>query len=277
MQIQHYLRRREFLKLSAAFASTMSIAALSGYLQPQTTIKRRPPNDELDDFIQTKMQTAHLPGLAACIVRNNQIVWTKGYGWANIQEQTPITPDTLFMLASVSKTVTAVALMQLYDDGLFDLDNDINAYLPFSVRNPNHPDTPITPHMLLTHTSSINDNWDILDTLYVTGDSPISLANFCAGYVTSGGTYYDSNNNFHNQAPGTLYSYSNVGAALCGFLAESLSGLSFEQHCQQRLFTPLGMNETSWHLAGLNVDNLATPYAYANGGYTPYAHYGYPD
>lgn len=271
MKTRHCLSRREFLKLGAAFAG----ATLTGCLRPLATFRPQ-PNGELDDFIRARMQTAHLPGLATCVVRNNLVVWANGYGWASVEDQTPVSPDTLFMLASTSKTVTAVSLMQLYDDGLFDLDSDVNGYLPFSVRNPNHPDTVITPRMLLTHTSSICDNWDVLEALYVTGDSSISLGDFCQGYLTPGGTYYDGDENF-GPSPGTHYDYSNVGAALCGYLAEGLSSLSFEQHCQQRLFTPLGMHETSWHLAGLNVDHIAVPYTYDGGGYTPYEHYGYPD
>jgi len=85
------------------------------------------------------------------------------YGHANIGQDIEPTDSTLFFLASVSKTVVAVALMQLWEDGRFGLDDNINLYLPWSVRHPFFPTTPITFRMLMTHTSSIKDNWNVLD------------------------------------------------------------------------------------------------------------------
>jgi len=122
----------------------------------------------LDSFIVAKMSQYHIPGLAASIVKEGDIYWTCAYGFANIEDSIEVTDTTLFMLASVSKTVTGVALMQLWEAGLFQLDNDINNYLPFEVHNPNFPDSVITFRMLLTHTSSINDNWDEMP--YYIGD-----------------------------------------------------------------------------------------------------------
>ncbi len=270
------LNRRDFLKLSALFASSLVTGSLCKILpasfQPESVLE-----GDLGDFIRTKMQAARIPGLAACIVRENAVVWAGSYGWADIAAQVPVTPDTLFMLASVSKTVTAVALMQLYDDGLFDLDDDINEYLPFSVRNPNHPHDPITVRMLLTHTSSILDNWDVMEPLYVEGDSPISLERFCAGYLTPEGEYYDPEENYDSLPPGSSYEYSNVGVTLCGYLAERLAGIPFDEYCRQQIFIPLGMDETSWRLDGLDVNRIAIPYEYDGGQYQPQAHYGYPD
>ena len=113
---------------------------------------------ELDDFIIQEMSVRHLMGLAACIIKGGQVAWAKGYGWANLAKKQPFSPDTLMNIASVSKTVTATAVMQLWEDGRVGLDNDINAYLPFKVRNPRHPDDKITVRQLLTHTSSIGDS-----------------------------------------------------------------------------------------------------------------------
>ncbi len=268
--------RREFLRLSAIVLGTMGLSTIpSACRLPINTSNQ--PNDDLDDFIQKKMQEGNMPGLAACIVKGNQVMWSNGYGWANVEKKLPITPDTLFLLASVSKAVTAVSLLQLYDDDLFDLDADLNTYLPFPVRNPHHPNIPITPRMILTHSSGIWDNWDVLEPLVVTGDSTVPLGSFCRNYLTPNGSYYDANENFDIQMPGTFYEYSNVGATLCGYLAESISGKPFWQHSQERLFAPLGMDETSWHLTNLNVDHIAIPYQYEANKYFPLAHYGFPD
>lgn len=236
-------------------------------------------SDDLDNFIQEQMGVAHIPGLSACIIKDNQVVWSKGYGWAIIEEEVPVSPDTMFILASISKTVTATALMQLYEDGLFDLDDDINDYLSFEVRNPHHRREPITFRMLLTHVSSIRDNWKVYNSLYVFGDdSEIALYDFLNGYLTPGGEYYSRIHNFYQFEPGASWHYSNVGFALVGYLVESITGVPFDLYCEYNVFTPLGMEETSWRLKELNVSHIAMPYSYSprNGTYTPIGHYGFP-
>ena len=117
---------------------------------------------DLDRFILDGMKGAKVPGLAAAVVKDGNIIWTGAYGWANIENKTPVTNETLFQVASVSKPVTAFAIMQLVEQGLLTLDADINEVLPFPVRNPRHPKVPITLKHLLTHTSGIRDNWDLL-------------------------------------------------------------------------------------------------------------------
>ncbi|MEP6973489.1 MAG: serine hydrolase [Actinomycetota bacterium] len=133
------------------------------------------------------MREARVPGLAACIVKDGAITWEQGYGRANIANSRLATPDTIFMLASISKTVMAVAVMQAVEDGLLDLDADVNEALPFPVRNPRHPDAPITIRMLLTHTSSIRDDWPTIIPFYSHGDSPITLGDYLDRYLMPGG------------------------------------------------------------------------------------------
>jgi CubicO group peptidase (beta-lactamase class C family) len=133
----------------------------------------------LDSFITAKMEQYHFPGLQAVIVKDDQIIWKGAYGYANIAQNRLVTDSTLFYIASVSKTVTATALMQLWEQGLFNLDDDVNDYLPFPVRNPNHPNVPITFRMLLTHTSGIMENNNVLNSSLTWGeDSPIPLDTF---------------------------------------------------------------------------------------------------
>ncbi len=93
--------------------------------------------------------------LAACIIKDNQIIWSIGYGYYDRSELKHATTDTIYNLMSISKTITGTALMQLYEQGLFELDDDVNTFLPFDLRNPNFPDDPITFRMLLSHTSSL--------------------------------------------------------------------------------------------------------------------------
>lgn len=231
-------------------------------------------SSDLDTFIEVKMNYLKIPGLSACIIKNNEVVWTKGYGWANIENKVPVTSDTVFMLASTSKTITGAAVMQLYEQNLLELDDDINDYLPFEVHIPGHPKVSITFRMLLTHTSSIKDNVDIMGTLYTEGDSPISLNEVLIEYLTPSGKWYDKGNNFYNNKPGTEQYYSNIGTALLGYLVEVISDTPFNQYCNENIFKPLGMNETSWFLSGLDIMNIAMPY---NTNHKPYGHYGYAD
>lgn len=229
---------------------------------------------DIDSFITATMDTFHIPGLSACIVRDGEIIWKDAYGYADIDNNRQVTDSTLFKLASVSKPFTGTALMQLWENGLFDLDEDINNHLPISVRNPYHPDDPITFRMLLTHTSSIVDNWSILTPLITWGgDSPIPLDSFLTNYLVPGGVYY-TDENFSNSAPLTSWHYSNVGATLIGYLVETISNMPFAQYCQDSVFIPLGMNEASWFLSNLDTNHIALPYYFSEGSYHSYGHYG---
>lgn len=227
----------------------------------------------VETTIQSAMQKQDIPGLAAALVKKDKIVWSKGYGFANKAIQQPVTSDTLFLLASVSKTVTYVNLLQLYDQGKFGLDADVNTYLPFSVRNPNHPDTPITFRMLMAHQSSIKDN-NTFDVYTRGGDSPIPLGQFLKDYFSPGGKYHSTELNYSAAKPGTAYDYSNIGTALSGYLVETISNQDFAQYSNQQLFTPLNMKNSSWFLRTLNQEQLAIPY---DGNNQPLQHYTFAD
>ena len=107
------------------------------------------------------------------------------------------------------------------------------------------------------------------------GDSPIPLRNFLEDYLRPGGAYYDSSGNFHTYAPGNGFQYCNVAATLLGYLVEVIED-SFPVYCQDSIFYPLSMNETSWFLAGLDTNNIAVPYYWTGENYQPYGHYGHP-
>jgi CubicO group peptidase (beta-lactamase class C family) len=232
----------------------------------------------LDLYIKANLVQAHIPGLSAAIVKNGQIVWKGAYGYSRVNAQEPVTSDTLFELASVSKTVIATAVMQVWENGLLDLDADINLYLPFQVINPHFPDVPITTRMLMTHTSSIND----VDLIYVReyrlGDPTIPLGIFLEDYLTPGGQYYDPDGNYSQAAPGTVWDYSNIGASLAAYLVETITGIPFDEYCKTKIFQPLGMTETSYRFADLDTSHIAMPYGYNDhsGRYYPYGFYGCP-
>jgi CubicO group peptidase (beta-lactamase class C family) len=168
--------------------------------------------------------------------------------------------------------------MQLYEKDLFQLDDDIDNYLPFKVRNPFYPGTPITFRMLLAHTSSISDNSAILDTMYSFGmDHPMPLDTFLVNYLTPGGRLYDPEMSFSNFEPGSQWEYSNYAIALCGYLVQAITSVPFDAYCNVNIFQPLEMTNTAWFMKNLDTTLIARPYQYYNGQYIDYGLYGYPD
>ena len=201
--------------------------------------------NNIDEYILDFMDNRDIPGLSAGIVKSDEIVWNNAYGYANIEENIKVENTTLFHTASISKTITGTALMQLYEQDYFELNDPINDYLPFQVDNPNY-DTDITFQMLVTHTSTIRDNWDYMPSYE--GDSPLSLGYYLEEYLTPGGEFYNSSRNFYNKEPGKGFNYCNVATALVGYLVEIISGMPFDEYCQMHIFDPLDMYETSWFL-----------------------------
>lgn len=230
-----------------------------------------PPVDttELDPFFLEQMAKAHVPGAAVAVTRGGKLKWAKGYGLANIEQNRPVTTDTVFMLASVSKPFVGVALMQLAEDPQrdFGLDTDISTKLPFRVRHPRFPDTPITARMLAAHTSGLIDE-NVGD--YSRGDSPTSLRQSLQAYVRD-------ERNWSSWRPGTSFEYSNNGTALAGLVVESVAGVDLQTYSKRHIFDPLGMTETSWFLRDLDPSRIATPYAGVTNAFRPQAHYGYPE
>lgn len=209
---------------------------------------------ELDAFLGERRESAGLPAISAALVVGGEVVWSGASGFADVAKKTPATPDTVFYSASIGKTVTATALMQHWENGLFALDDDVSSYLPVKVRNPKHPDDKITFRQLLTHTSSLLDT-DVVDDLVTPGDGTVSLDAFMRGYLVPGGAYWDDGN-FGEQAPGEKFVYSNAGATLLGWLAERIGKKPFDAQCDERIFRPLGMKHTSWRLDGLPTGSV---------------------
>jgi CubicO group peptidase (beta-lactamase class C family) len=186
------------------------------------------------------------------------LVWTGAFGEG-------ITEDTLFNVGSIAKPVTAVAVLQLVERGLVDLDADISEYLPFDVRHPGYPDVPITTRMLLVHQSCMAHHtptyaaymdreayleWDAAKrgrSLYgdiVLPEGDPDYGTFAAGYLQPDGAYYTPEA-WLDCAPGTDYRYSSPGYDLLGYLVEQVSGRSFDEYLQEEIFEPLGMTHTA--------------------------------
>ena len=229
-----------------------------------------------DIYIKTLMKIAHKPSISAGIIQDDTIVWSKGYGYYDLENQKPTNEDILYLQASVSKTVTATALMQLYEQGLFDLDDDINDYLPFELRNPNHPDEPITIKMILSHRSSLADDnlyWIALSYLPGDPDVPDFPYPWLKEYLTPGGSGYSSTT-WSNAKPGEKYYYANIGFSIIAYLVEILSNQNFNEYCKENIFKPLQMYNSGFRLRDHNISNIAVPYEFKDGRYFRHPHYG---
>lgn len=147
--------------------------------------------------------------------KNGKIFLTWSFGGAD--------ENTCFRIASITKWVTAIGLMTLYDDGKLDLDKDISTYLGFKVRNPAYPDKPITARMLLSHTSSLSPD----------------ASNYHPDWERISKKYDPIFN--ESIEPGTAYAYADYNGALFGCLIEAISGQSVQNYLSSRVFTPLGL------------------------------------
>lgn len=253
---------------NSLFLSIFFVLALSGLSQPSS--------DELSLIMNQWLTENDNPAIVGCIVKGEEIIWMDAFGMANVEEENEATVNTPFMLASVSKTYTGMALVKAVSESTsVSFDDPVNDHLSFVVEHPDFPLSDITIWELLTHTSGIDDNWDVMP--YCDGDCNSVLGDFMFGYFTPGQADYDANANFHNWEPGTSYSYSNMGAALCGHVVEAISGIAFNTYCEQYLFEPLCMTNTHWFLSEFDdVDEIAVPYD-TWGGTGAIDHYGYPD
>jgi len=220
-------------------------------------------SSNLDDAILKEMQARRIPSVAACIIKNTDIVWMRSYGLADKENSIPATDQTIYLLASISKTVIATAVMQIAEKGLIDIDQDIGLYLPFPVKNPDHPQSIVTPRMLLTHSSGLAGpkTDDELQGFYdwFSPDAAPPLGQTLMDYLLPGGSSYVSAV-WKESAPGQMELYSNLGVTLLAYMVEFISGEEFSSYCRNHIFLPLGMPGTSYKIADLNSENLAVWY-----------------
>lgn len=208
----------------------------------------------------------NLVGANIVVADTNNILELASYGLQDIDEKTPSTENTIYRIASISKTIGSIGLMQLYEKGLIDLDEDISTYLGFKVVNPNYPNDKITVKMLTMQTSSIQDGYD---------DENPDYDDIIKGYNGINGTYLDvslktlltdktseyyTNLTFGNYKPGTRFCYSNFGCGIMACIIEKVSGELYVDYMENHVFKPLGLN-ASFKAGRLDhQENIATMY-----------------
>jgi len=209
--------------------------------------------NELDTYIQFKIERDNIPGLALIILKNDQIVYQKGYGWADIENQISMTVQSNFCVASIAKSFTAFAVMQLHEKGKLNVEDPVNKYLPFQVVHPLYPEEKIT----ISNGPSMWINFS-------EGDPKITLEEWARNYFIPGGKFYHNEGNFERWKPGDGFLYSNGGYGLLAYLVQAVSGLPFNLYCKQNIFTPLGMLNSSFHVSEIDTNTMASMYGFGD-------------
>jgi len=193
----------------------------------------------IDRFVEHQMRADNLPGLALALTDRDRLLHVAAYGFADLAAQSPVTPDTLFEIGSIGKSFTAVALLQLHDEGNLDLHAPVPDHLHWFEVKSDH--APITVHHLLTHTAGIiaGTDWSLTAPSEVWGLRD----------TETGGP------------PGERFHYSNVGYKLLGLVLQRLTGEPYPATLQRRILDPLGMTASAPAITHDTRPRLAVGYA----------------
>lgn len=205
-----------------------------GPIQEERTPVSAGPSDPaeieafLDGLMAGTLAEKKVAGATVSVVRDGQLIFAKGYGYADLETHRPVDPErTLFRIGSVSKLFTWTAVMQLVETGRLNLHEDVNQYLDFQI--PATYPEPITLWHLMTHTPGFEDR-----AFGLFSDSTAARGEFLARRIPA-----------RVRPPGTFSVYSNYGTALAGYIVERVSGQSWDDYIEQNILAPLGMEHTT--------------------------------
>jgi CubicO group peptidase (beta-lactamase class C family) len=224
-------------------------------------------NGQMQQAVDDIRDKYDLMGLSVVTVCDAKISGAFHAGLRDYERNLPVNDSTKFRIASISKLVMTTAMMKLYDKKLFKLDDDVSKYLGFTLRNPHHPDRPITIRMLLSHTSSINDGSryeDFLMANYKNVSNPLDFSQL----LVPGGLYY-TEDMWRKEPPGEYYTYCNANFVLAGTLIEKISGQNFDDFMSENLFIPLGITGSYTAEGVPDINNLAVIYRNEEGKWVP--------
>ncbi len=224
-----------------------------------------PPRiDSLHRLMQDYVDTGKSAGMSTLVCQRGELIHFSSYGHADIDSATPVRPDTIFRIYSMTKPITSVALLQLMEHGHFDLDDAAKRWIPrlgeLEVYQQGKLESDITIRQLLTHTAGFSYGFDPenipVDELYAE--------------VWRGGIHDKTLEELLHRLldfpliaqPGTRWHYS-VATDICGYLVEVISGKPFGDYLQEHILEPLGMQDTAFEIAPDKVERLATLYGYS--------------
>lgn len=183
----------------------------------------------MDARVDEAFRSAKTVGGAFVVAQHGRIVYERYYGIQQKTTRVPVSEDTYFRCASVTKLVTGIGLMKMMDEGILDPDEDISAYLGYTVRNPAFMDTPITLRMLMSHTAGLVENSSFA--------SQASVLSEMIDVKKKAGSNFKA-----DVRPGSAYAYSNFGAGITGAIVESVTGMDVSSYMRKTLFEPLGID-----------------------------------
>jgi len=211
-------------------------------------------DSHFDELIHQKMEQHGIPGTVIVIVKDGEIFFSQGYGYANRDEKIPVDPvKSLFRVGSISKVLTGTAVMHMIEQGKIDMYADVNKYLQ-SFQIPATFDTPITMKHLLTHTAGFDDRYIGKSARNL--EDRISLAEYSEKHLPQ-----------RIMPPGEIYTYSNYGNALAGFLVETVTGMPFAEYVDSAILKPLGMKHSGFELSPDIEPYLVRGYSDLRGDY----------
>ncbi len=200
--------------------------------------------EKAEQDLQTIMKKFSVVGLSVAVVKNNEIVYTNSFGLKDIESNTPLSDQNIFRIASISKSFSATAIMQLVEAKKLSLDDDFSKLIGFKIRNPKYPDKVITLRMVLSHTSSINDS---------------------QGYFTLDTINPDKNKEwakcYNDYEPGKGYQYCNLNYNMTGAVIEKFSGERFDVYVKRHILNPLKLYG-GYCVDSLDNSRFATLYAF---------------
>jgi CubicO group peptidase (beta-lactamase class C family) len=218
--------------ISAPTTQPAKVPAVAQQPSPVPELTKADFETFLDALIASQLRNRNIAGAVVSVVKDGQVLFQKGYGYADVEAKKPVLPDqTLFRPGSISKLFTATAVMQLVEQGNLDLDRDINDYLDFPI--PKTYPEPVTLRQLLTHRGGFEET---LKNLFVAHESDIKPLR----------TYLVNEMPARIFPPGKIPSYSNYGFTLAGYIVERVSGEKFERYIESHILKPLGMNNSTF-------------------------------
>jgi len=210
-------------------------------------------NSDFDTEVANRMEGAHIPSCAIGVINDTEVVFEKGYG-----DQLEL--NTVYPLASLNKPLAAVAILHLYDEGIIDLDEDINTYLHYIIRNPYYPDTPITCKMLLSMCATINDRNSLVYADIVFNHTT-AYPDYICELLNENGSLYSADI-WNNLLPGSSFAYSTLSFDILVHILQLQTSKTYEQYLKENFLTPLGMTNTKGNWSDYNPTQCAIPHAW---------------
>ena len=225
------------LRLTALLiTSCLSLSAcLSPLVAPESVSSGdfRTIENYLADLVEREMSDHEITGISIALIDDQKLIWQKGFGFADLENKIPATPETIYRAGSISKVFTAAATMQLAEQGKIDIDQPLVKALPeFSIKSRFTDAAPVTPRNVMTHHSGLPSNY--YRGLFVRNPDPFESV------------LDDIRDEYLSTPPNTVFSYSNLGMALLGASVEKVSGQAFNDYMGQHFFQPLGMTRSSF-------------------------------